>query len=77
MAISQCLKWAQEYGPVYRLRLGPHDAIFLNTAEAANELLLNRSRIYSSRTSPHVAQDLMSDGSRMVFLPYDRELKVR
>ncbi|KZT04799.1 cytochrome P450 [Laetiporus sulphureus 93-53] len=68
-------EWALKYGEVVYLRLGSQDVIVLNTAQAANELLANRSGKYSSRAPPHVAFDLMSDGQRMVFLPYDKEWK--
>ncbi|KAF8074119.1 cytochrome P450 [Lyophyllum atratum] len=68
-------EWAKEYGAVYRLRLGTQDLIVLNTAEAADELFVNRGRTFSSRSPPHVAHDIMSAGQRMVFLPYDKEWK--
>ncbi|KAF8881878.1 cytochrome P450 [Infundibulicybe gibba] len=68
-------EWAQQYGSIYHLRLGPQDVIVLNTAEAADELFVNRSKTFSSRSPPHVAHDIMSAGQRQVFLPYDREWK--
>ncbi|KAG7086431.1 hypothetical protein E1B28_002385 [Marasmius oreades] len=71
----QFRKWAQEYGPVYSLRLGGSTVIVLNTAEAAHEILDNRAKTYSSRTPPHVAHDIMSDGQRFVLLPYEKEWK--
>ncbi|PCH35529.1 cytochrome P450 [Wolfiporia cocos MD-104 SS10] len=70
------LEWAQQYGPAFRVIIGQKNIIVLNTAEAADELLANRSKIYSGRPAPHVAMDIVSDGQRMVFLPYDREWKV-
>ncbi|PFH48603.1 hypothetical protein AMATHDRAFT_81709 [Amanita thiersii Skay4041] len=69
-------EWAKEYGPIFHLRIGPQDMIVLNTAEAANEILVTRSRTFSSRTPPHIAQDIMSAGQRMVFLPYSKEWKI-
>lgn len=68
-------EWAKEYGPVYRLKLGPQEVIVLNTAEAADEIFVNRSKNFSSRSPPHVAHDIMSAGQRQVFLPYDKEWK--
>ncbi|TFK33619.1 cytochrome P450 [Crucibulum laeve] len=68
--------WAKEYGEIYRLKLGPQEMIVLNTAEAADELFVNRSKTFSSRSPPHVAHDIMSAGQRQVFLPYDKEWKV-
>ncbi|KAF9445128.1 cytochrome P450 [Macrolepiota fuliginosa MF-IS2] len=66
-------EWALQYGPIYRLKLGPQEVIVLNTAEAADELFVNRSKTFSSRSPPHVAHDIMSAGQRQVFLPYDKE----
>ncbi|KAL6304972.1 cytochrome P450 [Sparassis latifolia] len=67
--------WARKYGEIFYLRLGPQNVIVLNSADAADELFVNRSKNYSSRAPPHVAHDIMSDGQRMVFLPYDKEWK--
>ncbi|TFK36297.1 cytochrome P450 [Crucibulum laeve] len=69
-------EWAKQYGSVFSLKLGPQNVIVLNSAEAADELLTNRSKNYSSRAPPHVAHDIMSAGQRLVFLPYDKEWKV-
>ncbi|PCH35530.1 cytochrome P450 [Wolfiporia cocos MD-104 SS10] len=71
----QFREWALKYGEIFYLRLGPQNVIVLNSAEAADELMVNRSANYSSRASPHVAHDIVSGGQRMVFLPYDREWK--
>ncbi|KAF9489007.1 cytochrome P450 [Pleurotus eryngii] len=69
-------EWAKEYGEIFHLRLGPwQDVVVLNTAEAADELFLNRSKDFSSRSPPHVAHDIMSAGQRLVFLPYEKEWK--
>ncbi|CCM07191.1 uncharacterized protein FIBRA_09532 [Fibroporia radiculosa] len=68
-------EWALEYGKIFYLRLGPQPVIVLNTAEAADELLANRSNKYSSRATPHVAYDILSDGQRLAFKPYDKVWK--
>ncbi|KAH9829079.1 cytochrome P450 [Rhodofomes roseus] len=72
----QFLAWAREYGPIFRVRMGFTQMVVLNTAEAADELLVNRGTIYSGRASPHVAMDLVSDGQRMVFLGYEHAWRV-
>ena len=51
--------------------------IVLNTAEAADELLVKRGRNYSSRASPYVAHAILGDGQRVVLMPYNKEAKVR
>nr|F1SY70.1 RecName: Full=Cytochrome P450 monooxygenase 69 [Postia placenta Mad-698-R]BAK09414.1 cytochrome P450 [Postia placenta] len=72
----QYLKWAQKYGPVFSVKLGGQRIIVLNSSEAADELLATRSKLYSSRESPHVGFDLVSDQQRMLFMPYGREWKI-
>lgn len=71
------LSWAKKYGPIYKLRFGSNRFIVLNTAKASIDLLDRRSSIYSSRSGPHFAHDLMSQGQRMVFLEYGKKWKVR
>nr|BAK09499.1 cytochrome P450 [Postia placenta] len=70
------LKWAQKYGPIFSIKLGMQRVIVLNTAEVADELLVTRSKLYSSRPDLHVASDLVSDGQRMVLMANNRELKI-
>ncbi|KAF9800984.1 hypothetical protein IEO21_10235 [Rhodonia placenta] len=72
----QYLKWAHKYGPVFSVNLGGQRIVVLNSSEAADELLMTRSKQYSSRESPHVAFDLMSDQQQMLFMPYGREWKI-
>ena len=71
------LEWAREYGEIFHIKLGPMHMVVLNTAKAADELFVNRSRKYSSRASPYVAHELLSDGQRVVLMPYSKEFKVR
>ncbi|KAH9924920.1 cytochrome P450 [Fomitopsis serialis] len=72
----QFLKWAREYGPVFRVRMGLTELVVLNTAEAADELFVNRGTVYSGRASPHVAMDILSDGQRMVLMGYGHTWRV-
>ncbi|OSX61398.1 hypothetical protein POSPLADRAFT_1145520 [Postia placenta MAD-698-R-SB12] len=72
----QYLKWAQKYGPVFSVKLGGQRIVVLNSSEAADELFVTRSKLYSSHESPHVGFDLVSDQQRMVFMPYGREWKI-
>ncbi|EPS96087.1 hypothetical protein FOMPIDRAFT_1131071 [Fomitopsis schrenkii] len=68
-------EWAAQYGEIYYLKLGNQDMVILNTAEAANELLARRSHNYSSRTSGHVAHELLHDGMGLALLTYDAPWK--
>ncbi|KAH9831560.1 cytochrome P450 [Rhodofomes roseus] len=69
------LEWAGQYGEIFYLKLGGQDVVVLNTAEAADELLSRRSHNYSSRATPHVAQDILRDGLGLAFLKYDGPMK--
>ena len=50
--------------------------VIVNSAQVADELFVNRAKIYCSRPAPHVAHDILSDGLRLVTMPYTRECKV-
>ncbi|KAI0731864.1 cytochrome P450 [Fomitopsis betulina] len=60
------------------LRPHPKVVIFLNSAEAADELLANlkRSSNYSNRAVPHVAHDIILDGLGITFMEYGPSWKV-
>ncbi|PCH35538.1 cytochrome P450 [Wolfiporia cocos MD-104 SS10] len=66
------LEWAQEYGEIFSLRIGPQPVIVLNTAKAANTLMLERGAKYSGRVAPHVAHDLVRDGQSLLFMQHDQ-----
>ena len=51
--------------------------VVLNSPEAADELLVKRAKNYSERPYAHVASELLSDGQRMLLMPYDEPWKVR
>lgn len=73
----QLLEWAHKYGEIYSLKLGGQDVVVLNTAEAANEILSRRSLNYATRTSGHVAHDILHDGMGLALLAYAPPWKVR
>ena len=74
---SQLFEWARQYGDIYSLRLGPQRMVVVNSADVADELFVNRAKIYCDRPALHVAHDILSDGLRLVTMPYNRECKVR
>jgi hypothetical protein len=67
------IKWAKQYGEVFRIRLGMTDYIYLNTPEAVKELMDKKSNIYSSRHAMPMALDTVSDGNRMLFMGYTKQ----
>ncbi|KAL6898673.1 cytochrome P450 [Trichoderma evansii] len=64
----QFQKWAEEYGPVYSLMMGPRVAIVLSSDVAVKDLLDKRNAIYSGRPELYMGQDIMSGGLRPLFM---------
>ncbi|KAI0197905.1 cytochrome P450 [Astrocystis sublimbata] len=62
-------KWAREYGPIYSLILGTKVMIVLNSDAAIKELIDRRGAIYASRPESYMAQDVLSGGLRVLFMP--------
>jgi hypothetical protein len=64
----QFARWAEEYGPVYSLMLGPKPMVVLSSDRAVKDLLDNRGAIYSSRPESYVEQDILSNGQRVLLM---------
>jgi cytochrome P450 len=62
-------KWAREYGPVFSLMLGTKVMIVLNSDVAIKDLVDKRGAIYSSRPEAYIAQNILSGGLRVLFMP--------
>lgn len=62
-------KWAREYGPIYSLMLGTKVMIVLSSDVAIKDLIDKRGAIYSSRPEAYIAQDILSGGLRVLFMP--------
>ena len=69
----QFLKWARQYGEIYRVRLGLMDWYMLNSPEAVKEILDKQSALTSSRPPMPVVSDALSGGMRFLFMPYGAE----
>ncbi|KAJ4289855.1 hypothetical protein N0V90_011187 [Kalmusia sp. IMI 367209] len=68
----QFTKWAEEYGPIYSLMLGPSNVtIVLSSDQAVKDLLDKRSGIYSSRPPLYIGQ-MISGWMRMVLMEYGK-----
>ncbi|KAH7128216.1 cytochrome P450 [Dendryphion nanum] len=66
----QFKKWADEYGPIYSLIMGPSSVMIVLTSDTAiKDLLDKRSSIYSSRQEMYIGQ-LLSGGHRMLLMQY-------
>ncbi|KAH7383957.1 putative cytochrome P450 [Pyrenochaeta sp. MPI-SDFR-AT-0127] len=62
-------KWARQYGPVFSLMLGTKAMVVLNSDQAIKDLVDKRGAIYSSRPDAYIAQDILSGGLRVLFMP--------
>lgn len=66
----QFKRWAEEYGPIYSLMLGPSQVmVVLSSDQAIKDLLDKRSGIYSSRPEMYLGQ-IVSGGLRMLLMVY-------
>ncbi|KAJ4387337.1 hypothetical protein N0V93_007926 [Gnomoniopsis smithogilvyi] len=69
-------KWAREYGPVYSLMLGSKVVIVLSSDQAVKDLIDKKGVIYSSRPESYLAQDVISGGLRVLFMPNNEVWKM-
>lgn len=62
-------EWAQQYGPIFQVKVGFQHIISVNDPRIAKELFEKRGSKYSSRQSPYVGYELLSEGRRIGFAP--------
>ncbi|KAJ9608385.1 hypothetical protein H2200_007373 [Cladophialophora chaetospira] len=62
-------KWAKEFGPIFKVTIGSQTIISVNDPKLAKELFEKRGGKFSSRNSPHVGSELLSQGRRIAFIP--------
>ncbi|KAL1887615.1 hypothetical protein Sste5346_010116 [Sporothrix stenoceras] len=62
--------WANQYGELFRLKLGNDNWVILCSSEAVREIFDKQSAITSGRTPMPVASDVFSGGNRLLFLTY-------
>lgn len=67
---AQLRAWARTYGPVFRLRIGWNDWIFVTEPGAIKEIFDKNSRVTSGRPPFPVVSDLISGGKRVLFMSY-------
>lgn len=70
---TNAIKWAREYGEIYRTRTGTTDWIWLNSGEAVKEIIDRKSAIYSSRLINPMGFEAASGGRRVVFMPRGKQ----
>ena len=63
-------KWANEYGEVFKLRVGWYDWVVINTPEAVREILERQAVSTSSKAPSPLGHDVVTGGMRMPTMPY-------
>ncbi|KAH6661745.1 hypothetical protein B0J14DRAFT_645683, partial [Halenospora varia] len=63
--------WADDYGPIFRLKLGLREHVVISSEAIANDLLRERGHFYSSREQVPMAAELLSHNLRPLLLLYN------
>jgi cytochrome P450 len=63
-------KWAEEYGDVFKIRVGWYDWVVINTPEAVREILEKQALSTSSKAPAPMSHDIVTGGNRMPTMPY-------
>jgi len=66
-------KWAEEYGELFRIRLGYHEWVYLNSPMAVHSILDKQSAATSGRVPMPVLSGTVSDGKRFLLMGYTTE----
>ncbi|RUP45867.1 cytochrome P450 [Jimgerdemannia flammicorona] len=57
-------KWAQEYGPIFQIKLGVKRWVVVSDAAVAHELMVKRGTNYSARDHSFIMNEIVHPGSR-------------
>ncbi|OAL49782.1 putative cytochrome P450 [Pyrenochaeta sp. DS3sAY3a] len=66
---KQFQQWAQQYGPIFSLIMGPKTIVVLSSDVAVKEVLDKQSSITNERGDHYVGHDVLSGGERMLLMP--------
>ncbi|RMZ77835.1 hypothetical protein DV737_g4172, partial [Chaetothyriales sp. CBS 132003] len=61
-------EWAQQYGGIFSLKLGPATAVVISSPALVKALIDKKSSIYSSRPPSYVSHDLMTRGDHLLVM---------
>lgn len=70
---KQFRNWAAEYGPLFKLRIGWEDWVFVTEPKAIKEIFDKQSKSTSGRQPMPVLSDLLSGGKRFLLQTYTPE----
>ncbi|GAB1312812.1 O-methylsterigmatocystin oxidoreductase [Madurella fahalii] len=63
-------KWAQEYGDVFKIRVGWYNWVVINSPEAIREILEKQALVTSSKPPSPMGHDIVTGGNRMPTMSY-------
>jgi cytochrome P450 len=63
------VKWAEEYGPIYRTKAASTNFVWLGSPQIFKEIIDRRSAIYSSRQPLPMSFETASGGRRVTLMP--------
>jgi Cytochrome P450 len=63
------VKWAEEYGPLYRTKAASTNFVWLGSPQIFKEIIDRRSAIYSSRQPLPMSFETASGGRRVTLMP--------
>ncbi|KAI1456596.1 putative O-methylsterigmatocystin oxidoreductase [Annulohypoxylon moriforme] len=63
-------RWAEEYGEVFKIRVGWYNWVVINTPEAVREILEKQAVSTSSKAPSPMGHDIVTAGKRMPTMPY-------
>ena len=63
-------QWAQEYGEVFKVRVGWYNWVVINSPEAIREILEKQAVRTSSKAPSPMGHDIVTAGKRMPTMPY-------
>ncbi|KAF4636549.1 hypothetical protein G7Y89_g1536 [Cudoniella acicularis] len=73
---SEFTQWAQEFGEIFSLKLGPATAIVISSPRAVKELIDRKSSIYSNRPPSYVSHDLITRGEHLLVMEQGSKWKL-
>lgn len=62
--------WAEQYGDIFKIRVGWYDWVVINSPEAIREILEKQAVVTSSKAPSPMGHDIVTGGNRMPTMPY-------
>jgi cytochrome P450 len=67
------LKWARQYGEIFRTTSVTQQFVWINSRKAFKELIDRKSSIYASKHPQPFGFEIASNARRILFMPYGKE----